>query len=275
MPRLARIDVANLTDEQRRVLGDVLGAAIEPGQSISIDLGGDIAGSGEFALALEREKLAALAEFSAGAGHEINNPLAVISGRAQLLLEDERHPERRRDLATIHAQARRVHEMILDLMLFARPPAPRLAAHDLRDVVDAVVGEASEQAQARNVALSWKRDQTHLPALIDETQIAAALKAVIDNAIEASPKGGVVTIEASGEGESVRVAVADQGPGIAPEVRRHMFDPYFSGRSAGRGLGLGLSKCWRIVTNHGGTVAAESTASGGAKFVVTLSKASA
>src|SRR5690606_20308915 len=74
---------------------------------------------------LEREKLEALAEFAAGAGHEMNNPLAVIAGRAQLLLKDETDAQKRRELAVIHAQAMRVHEMIADLMLFARPPQPR------------------------------------------------------------------------------------------------------------------------------------------------------
>ena len=80
---------------------------------------------------LEQEKLESLAEFAAGAGHEINNPLAVISGRAQLFLRHEKDPERRRELAVINTQARRVHEMIADLMLFARPPEPRLATCDV------------------------------------------------------------------------------------------------------------------------------------------------
>ena len=78
----------------------------------------------DFDRAVESEKLEALVEFAAGAGHEINNPLTVISGRAQLLLRDETDPERRHALALIVAQAMRIHEMIADLMLFARPPRP-------------------------------------------------------------------------------------------------------------------------------------------------------
>ncbi|HJT31912.1 MAG TPA: histidine kinase dimerization/phospho-acceptor domain-containing protein, partial [Pirellulales bacterium] len=73
---------------------------------------------------LETEKLEAMAEFAAGAGHEINNPLAVIAGRAQLLIADEANPERRRELAVMNSQAMRIFEMISDLMLFARPPRP-------------------------------------------------------------------------------------------------------------------------------------------------------
>ena len=81
---------------------------------------------------LEQEKLAALKELAYGAGHEVNNPLANIAARAQTLLEDEVDPERRRKLIAIHRQAMRAHEMIADLMLFARPPQLNVAEFDLR-----------------------------------------------------------------------------------------------------------------------------------------------
>src|SRR5688572_22062713 len=95
---------------------------------------------------LEREKLEALAEFAAGAGHEMNNPLAVICGRAQLLLDGERDPRRRRELAIIHTQAMRVYEMIADLMLFARPPQPQLSQVDAAEVCRQALDEIAPQA---------------------------------------------------------------------------------------------------------------------------------
>src|SRR3990172_2542087 len=95
----------------------------------------------EFEQRLEREKLAALVEFAYGAAHEINNPLAHIAARAQTLLEDEPDPERRRKLAAIRRQAIRAHEMIADLMLFARPPKLALGPADLRQIVRQVVDE--------------------------------------------------------------------------------------------------------------------------------------
>src|SRR5262245_21085375 len=99
------------------------------------DAMGDSSASGaEFEARLEREKLAGLMELAYGAGHEINNPLANIAARAQTLLEDERDPERRRKLQAIHRQAMRAHEMIADLMLFARPPKLELAPADLRQI---------------------------------------------------------------------------------------------------------------------------------------------
>lgn len=204
---------------------------------------------------LEQEKLEALAEFAAGAGHEMNNPLAVISGRAQLLLGSEQDPERRRELAIIHAQAMRVHEMIADLMLFARPPQPQLAPLDLSGLCRQLLAEISPVAKQRQIEL--RADIAEGVSLsADAAQIAVALRVLLTNSLEALGNQGAISLSChlSDDGRSARITVSDNGPGIPPEIRRHLFDPYFSGRPAGRGLGLGLSKCWRIVTNHGGRV---------------------
>ncbi|HEV3005739.1 MAG TPA: HAMP domain-containing sensor histidine kinase, partial [Pirellulales bacterium] len=98
---------------------------------------------------------------------------------------------------------------------------------------------------------------------------------VADNALAVLGPGGRMTIAvrqtgADGKPPQAEVAIADDGPGISPEVRRHLFDPFYSGRGAGRGLGMGLAKCWRIVTNHGGRIDVESTLGQGATFTVHL-----
>ncbi|HEY4235095.1 MAG TPA: HAMP domain-containing sensor histidine kinase [Lacipirellulaceae bacterium] len=223
---------------------------------------------------LEQEKLAALKELAYGAGHEINNPLANIAARAQSLLEDEVHPERRRKLITIHRQAMRAHEMIADLMLFARPPQLNIADFDLRPAVATVIEELAELAAEREIQLAC--DSGDMPLVIagDETQLAVAIGAVIKNAIEAVGANGHIQISlqrATIEYEAwVEVVVRDDGPGVSEEVRRHIFDPFFSGREAGRGLGFGLSKCWRIVTEHGGRVVVSSLAGQGAEFTISL-----
>src|SRR5262245_11964910 len=100
----------------------------------------------DFLRAVEAAKLQALYNFAYGLSHEINNPLANISARAQTLLVDEREPERRRKLATIVQQAFKAHEMIADLMHFARPPTMRPQSTDLAKLADTVVAELQEQA---------------------------------------------------------------------------------------------------------------------------------
>src|SRR5262245_12853205 len=107
----------------------------------------------EFSRRLEREKLDAMKELAYGASHEINNPLANIAARAQTLLDGEEDPERRNKLVAIHRQAMRAHEMISDLMLFARPPKLRPATFDLRRLVQAVTDGLTEIAAEMNVGV--------------------------------------------------------------------------------------------------------------------------
>lgn len=229
---------------------------------------------------LEAEKLEAMAEFAAGAGHEINNPLAVISGRAQLFLRHETDPERRRELAVMNSQARRVYEMIADMMLFARPPRPRPEACDVSAILDRLIADFATKAAERGAALVRIGPSTSLVIQADPTQLIVALRAVCDNALNALEGGGRIEVAARADGDWVEVTIRDEGPGIPPEVRRHLFDPFYSGRASGRGLGLGLSKCWRIVTNHGGSVAVDCAESDnanvqGATFTIRLPRVNA
>ena len=105
---------------------------------------------------LEREKLEALAEFAAGAGHEINNPVATIVGRVQMLLEGEADEDRRQQLITIGAQALRIRDMIGDLMLFARPPQPRRARLDLAAWTRQVLQPLESEITQKQVTLNYE-----------------------------------------------------------------------------------------------------------------------
>jgi len=249
----------------------------------------------DFQRVLEDEKLEAIAEFAAGAGHEINNPLTVISGRAQLMLREETDPERQRALALISAQAMRVYEMIADMMLFARPPRPETKSVDIVTLVDDLIAAMLPRCVLQETAIRRNGDELgSIPLEVDPEQINVALRAICQNAMEALVNGGHIEIEievgSDAEGGSlekpevhaaqavsapifpsvVSIRISDNGPGIKPEERRHIFDPFYSARQAGRGLGLGLSKAWRIVTNHGGRIEVLSQPGRGATFVVVL-----
>jgi signal transduction histidine kinase len=208
-----------------------------------------------YELQLEQEKLASLKEFAYGASHEINNPLANITARAQSLLRDESDEMRRRKLSAIYDQAMRAHEMIADLMQFARPPALELGPCDLVSLVRQVVTELQKQAEDRKISLTLRTDHAQVFFTGDKTQLAVAVRAVVVNALEAVGQSGDVDVQLEPDhAQEVRIVVRDNGPGLTDELRRHMFDPFFSGREAGRGLGFGLSKCWRIVSEHGGNI---------------------
>lgn len=227
----------------------------------------------DFARTLETEKLESLKELAYGAGHEINNPLANISARAQTLLPGERDPDRRRLLAAINTQAFRAHEMIADMMLFARPPAPQLAEVELSGLLEKLVAELAGQATAQqtDLVLDVGRERQNVAA--DATQLLVAIRAVCVNALEALVRGGRLEIRLRESPESrsmTQIDITDTGPGIPENVRRHLFDPFYSGREAGRGLGFGLSKCWRIVTMHGGRVDVAERPGGGTVFIIAL-----
>jgi signal transduction histidine kinase len=226
----------------------------------------------KFQEALEAEKLEAMAEFAAGAGHEINNPLTIIAGRAQLFLHGETDPERRRSLALVNSQAMRIYEMIADMMLFARPPQPNFALVDAANIIDETIADLQTAAAGQETVLSRRGQSGPLEIEADATQIAVAIRALCQNSLEALSHGGHIEIDLQTDSSGVMIRVSDDGPGITPEQRRHIFDPFFSARQAGRGLGLGLSKCWRIVTNHGGRIEVESRPGQGATFVIILPK---
>jgi signal transduction histidine kinase len=256
---------------------------------------------------LATQKIDALKEFAYGAGHEINNPLANISARAQTLLRDETHGERRRTLATINRQAMRAHEMIADLMLFARPPKLERTEVDVVQIVGRVVRELTPVAANQATRLTFIAPPSALIAQVDGGQLSVAIKAMIRNAIEAVAAGGNVGVEArilvaDDPGEIVdnqkspkafrrrvpiqrprnpdahtdamqqllEVVIRDDGPGLSPREQAHLFDPFFSGREAGRGLGFGLCVAWRIVTDHGGQIAIESELGRGTRVTATL-----
>jgi signal transduction histidine kinase len=219
---------------------------------------------------LEAEKLAALAEFAAGAGHEINNPLTVISGRAQLLLREEKNPERQHALALISAQAMRVYEMIADMMLFARPPRPEVQPVELVRLVDDLLADLLPRAARQQTAICRTGESGPLSVEVDSAQLCVALRALCQNALEALNSGGHIEIRIERRGDDVEMQIRDDGPGIQAEERRHIFDPFYSARQAGRGLGLGLSKAWRIITNHGGRIEALDESGHGTTFAIVL-----
>ena len=206
---------------------------------------------------LRRDKLEAMAEFAAGAGHEINNPLATITGRAQMLMKDESDPDRRQALATIGGQALRVRDMIGDAMLFGRPPVPEPESLDLSAVTHGVLERFVEDCAARNVSVEMKLKDS-VPVWADRTQLAVVISSLIRNSVEAVEEGGKVTVQTRAQTDArwpqAVLVVRDDGPGLSSADREHLFDPFYSGRQAGRGLGFGLAKSWRIVEQHGGYI---------------------
>jgi len=202
---------------------------------------------------LREQKLTAVAELAAGAGHEINNPLAVISGQAQYLLKQEEELNRAKALERIIGQTTRIHALLRDLMFFARPPQPHFKAVPVAKLVKAAVHEVAELALQRGIKIEIEP----LPRNMltgDPGLVTTALTCLLQNAVEAAPAGGWARVSARIQHGRLALHVEDSGPGVPAKFQENVFDPFFSGRSAGRGAGLGLSKVWRVARLHGGDV---------------------
>ena len=206
--------------------------------------------SDEFETRLRDAKLAAMAEFCAGAGHEINNPAAAIHGRCSLLLRNCDDPALARELRVISDQALRIRDMIADALLFARPPEPRKEPVWLNEAVEEALPGLRERAA--DAGCQVETDLAPVALSADPDQLAVLAASLGRNAVEAG--AGRLRFRGRLRNGNAILWVSDDGPGFSAEERRHAFDPFYSARQAGRGLGFGLPKCWRIVTVHGGTL---------------------
>lgn len=224
-----------------------------------------------FATELERQKMEAIYQFAYGLSHELNNPLANIATRAGVLARDEPHKARRQLLESIIGNAMRGCEMLGDLMLVARPPQLRFEATRVDQLLDRLIERARLWAADLNIELLF---EPHLQPVLeaDASALTEALWTIIRNAMEAMPDGGDISITLSDDPgvdhnhalpTGIVIEVADRGSGLSRGALEHCFDPYYSGREAGRGLGLGLSKAKRIVDLHQGQLTLSNRAGGG------------
>lgn len=223
-----------------------------------------------FDSAVRDAKLSALAEFAAGASHEINNPLAVISGNAQLLEPGEADPARQRKLAAIVRGTRRIHDILLGTHQFACPHPPRPALIPVAPWLTAELDRHQPDAFEKGVTLTATGADDDFVVTADPAHARDALGHLLRNAIAASPRGGVVAIRVEIRDAFAAIVVEDAGPGPRPADVDHLFDPFFSGRAAGRGRGLGLSIAWRLAAVNGGSVAFEPSPTGPTRFTLTL-----
>jgi len=220
---------------------------------------------------LRDAKLSALAEFAAGASHEINNPLAVISGHGQYLLAREEDAARQSALQAIIRQTHRIHSILSELMQFARPLPPQKQPLDIRAVVAGVLHDLRDSAEAKRIRIDYSDSECALPLVGDARQVSLALTCLVRNAIEAALADGWVHVRLEKSvSDRLDVVIEDSGTGPNLEQREHLFDPFYSGRSAGRGRGLGLPTAWRLAHEHGGDVSFVPLADGPTRFVLSL-----
>lgn len=205
-----------------------------------------------------QESLAAMGTMAAGLAHEIRTPLSVIRTSAEMLVRRAAPDSREAELASFTVEeVDRLSRLVEDLLAFARPRAPDLGPTDL----EAAAARASRSIALGSDAAEIRTELASAPVLGDAEQLYQVALNLVSNAVQASPPGGVVRLSTGVEGGQAVLRVIDAGPGIAPEDLAHVWDPFFSRRSGGTGLGLPIVR--RIAEEHGGRVTLEPAPDGG------------
>jgi two-component system, NtrC family, sensor histidine kinase HydH len=223
------------------------------------------------------EKLAAVGTMTAGLSHEIRNPLnaaalqlAVLERRLQRL-PAAGQPPLLEPLRLVRDEIARLEHLLQDFLQFARPRELNSRPLDLAGLVAAVADLLAGEAGRRGVRLERALPADLPPVQGEDERLRQVLMNLALNALDATPRGGMVRISGHARTDEVYIAVDDSGPGIDPEVRTRIFDPFFTTKSQGSGLGLPIVHA--IVTQHGGAVGAEESPLGGARFWFTLRRA--
>jgi PAS domain S-box-containing protein len=214
------------------------------------------------------EELATIGEMAAGLAHEIKNPLAGIGGAIQVLGETlPKDDERRPVVEKVLEQVQRIDGTVRDLLAYARPKAARLAPTDLHEVIDNALGVVMLFPTVRvNIVRHF---QNALPqAMVDGQQFGQVLSNLFINAIQAMPEGGSLTVSTWSEPNGIHVSVRDTGKGIPKSKLDRVFNPFYTTKT--RGTGLGLPICRRVVEAHHGTISVNSRSGQGAEFIIEL-----
>ena len=229
---------------------------------------------------IQEDKLIALGKMVASVAHEINNPIGSIINFAMLILESMRQGAAPPDqiakfekyLELTVREAQRCGKIVNNLLSFARqqPVEPKII--DLCDIVDRIIQLIRHKLELSNIHLDWKSEKAALYMWGDYNQIQQCLINLIFNAMEAMPEGGNLTIRGGCDpkAERVWVSISDSGIGIAPQDLPHIYEPFFTTKSEGCGVGLGLSMVYGIIREHRGEISVQSQEGKGTVFSISL-----
>lgn len=226
---------------------------------------------------IQSERLAAMGQMIGGFAHELNNPLTTILGVSEMLQEGGTSEAERKQLTMLHQQARRATEIVQNLMYFSRPPAPGKTQVDLGELVERTLHLQAYSLRKNNITVDFLREAGMPPVMGDPHQLMQVFLNLLLNAEQAIREArdrGTLRIRLGKTDNSVFATFQDDGPGIAPEILPHIFDPFYTTKRPGRGTGLGLSICKAVLKEHNGNVEAAMAPGGGAVFTVTLPSAS-
>ncbi len=218
---------------------------------------------------IRQERISTIGRLSSSIVHDLRNPLAAIYGGAEIMVDSEIAPPQLKRLAgNIYRASRHIQELLQDLVNVGRGKTEGAEMCRLSEVAAAACDSLAPTADAQGVRVMLDIPSSfELP--LERARVERVFVNLIGNALEAMPRGGSVTISTSMDRNAVTIEVADTGPGISPDIREHLFQPFVSsGKKNGLGLGLALSR--QTVLDHGGDMWVESVPGCGARFFFRL-----
>lgn len=218
---------------------------------------------------IRQERISTIGRLSSSIVHDLRNPLAAIYGGAEIMVDSEIAPPQLKRLASnIYRASRRIQELLQDLVNVGRGKTEGAEMCRLSEVAAAACDSLAPTADAQGVQVKLDIPSSiELP--LERARVERVFVNLIGNALEAMPLGGTVSISASAQQDAVTIEVADTGPGISPDIREHLFQPFVSsGKKNGLGLGLALSR--QTILDHGGDMWLESSPGCGARFFFRL-----
>ncbi len=207
----------------------------------------------------QAERLASLGTLSAGLAHEINNPLGAMmltteTALRQLDSETGSKKEISKSLLNVMDQIERCSRIVDGVLMFAKNESSEKAPHLMLDVAQRARDMMLFKARPKNISISLRDESSDATVVVNPIELEQVIVNLISNAIDASPESSDVQVRIRQFGDSVEVAVHDDGSGVDESIREAAFDPFFTSKRESGGTGLGLSMCHTIVTDHGGTI---------------------
>jgi signal transduction histidine kinase len=219
---------------------------------------------------VQSEKLASLGNLVGGAAHELNNPLTAMLGYADLLNATQLSQQQLVLTEKISHQAKRIRALVASLLSFARQTPSAKSHLDVNVILEKAVQICQPQLRTANVECRLDLAQSLPTVLGDSNQMLQVFSQVISNAANAMEEkhGGLLAVSTRTFAQTVTIEFSDNGPGM--ENPGKVFDPFYTTRPVGQGIGLGLSMCYGIIQEHGGTITCRNREDGGATFQIDL-----
>lgn len=215
------------------------------------------------------ERRAAIGEIAAGISHELNNPIGIISGFAELLLHKKKlTDEDLEHIKDIHSEAVRCKKLLGDMLDFARTPEPNFMMHNLKNIITETVKLLKNQEKYSGIRFNSACPDDDIEIEIDAVQIKQVLLNILINACDAMNYNGKIDINLSYVDGYSEVKISDTGPGISDEERKKIFTPFYSTKT--KGVGLGLAICRDIIEKHNGTIEVGSNTDQGSEFIIAI-----